>query len=408
MKRKYALGAVLFLACSVVSSENILKEAKEAIKNGSNLEQTETKLLEAVKTETNIYKRLDYYYYAALMNRKINDMENEKLYLKQNYDTAKFFNSIYVMFQHIERYDSIVDSLSSEKKKRKYREKAGDLLQAYQANLLNGGKFYFMKNDYAKAYDFFDSYLAAYQKDYFKKKGKSQDSLTWKIARWSTLCGYKLNDPQKVLSYSSLALQDTVVRHFIYEYQAKAYLTLGDTANWLATLKDGLMHDPDYSFFFASLTDYLNANHRYGQALSLADTMLTIRPKSPFFWYARSLVLLNLQRYQECISSADSAIAYDSIYMYAYYNKGLAFCNLAVQMGDSAAAHIASEEYEGLRQKSVAYYAQALRPMEIVRVLAPKDTLRWAQPLYRIYLNLNMGSQFARIEQILKTFKSNK
>ena len=408
MKRKYALGVLLLLACSVVSGGNIFKEAKEAIKTGSNLEQTETKLLEAVKTEKNIYRRLDYYYYAALMNRKINDMENEKLYLKQSYDTVKFFNSIYAMFQHMERYDSIADSLSSEKKKRKYREKACDLLRSYQTNLLNGGKFYFMKNDFAKAYDFFDSYLLANEKDFFKKNGPLQDSLIWKVARWSTLCGYKLNEPQKVLSYSSLALQDTILRHFIYEYQAKAYLALGDTANWLATLKSGLMYDPDYSFFFASLTDYLNANHRYEQALSLTDTMLTIRSKSPFFWYARSLVLLNLQRYQECISSADSAIAYDSIYMYAYYNKGLAFCNLAVQMSDSAAAYITSDEYENLRQKSVAYYAQALRPMEIVRVLAPKDTLRWAQPLYRIYLNLNMGAQFARIEQILKTFKSNK
>ena len=104
--------------------------------------------------------------------------------------------------------------------------------------------------------------------------------------------------------------------------------------------------------------------------------------------------------------AADSAIAYDSIYMYAYYNKGLAFCNLATKMSDSAAAHIASEDYQDLRQKSVAYYAQALRPMEIVRVLAPKDTLRWAQPLYRIYLNLNMGPQFESIENILKAYKN--
>ena len=75
-------------------------------------------------------------------------------------------------------------------------------------------------------------------------------------------------------------------------------------------------------------------------------------------------------------------------------------------MNDSAVAHIAKEDYQYLRQKSVAYYAQALRPMEIVRVLAPKDTLRWAQPLYRIYLNLNMGAQFDAIEKILKSKKN--
>lgn len=406
MKRKYAFAALLLLACSFVSGGNIIKEAKEAIKNGSNLEQTESKLIEAVQTEKNIYKRLDYYYYAALLNRKMNDMENEKLYLKQAYDTAKFFNSIYSVFQHMSAYDSLTDSIPSEKKIRKYKEKAIHLLKMYPENLLNGGRFYFMKKDYPHAYAFFDCYLTAADKGLFQiQPAEKQDSILHRVARWATSCAYRMKDPKKVLLHSQLALQDTVVRRFIYEYQAKAYLALGDTANWLSTLKAGLIHEPDYSYFFASLTDYLNRNLRYEEALQLADTMLTFRPKNTFFWYAKSLVLLNLKRYEESIMAADSAIAHDSIYMYAYYNKGLAFCNMAVSMNDSAAAYIAQDKYQYFHQKSVAYYAQALRPMEIVRVLAPKDTMRWAPPLYRIYLNLNMGSQFADIETILKHFK---
>lgn len=407
MKRQYALGAFLLLLCSAVSGDNVLKEAKEAIKNGSNLEQTETKLLEAVKTEKNIYRNLDYYYYAALVNRKINDQENEKLYLKQAYDTARFFNSIFSVFRYIGSYDSIIDSLHSERKISKYRRKALRLLEPYQENLLNGGIFYFMKKDYARAYDFFDCYLKAAENNVFQAGNQAvDDSIKLKVSRWATSCGYKLKDPAKVLAYSEEALKDSAKRHFIYEYSAKAYLQMGDTANWLCCLKKGLMDNPDYSYFFASLTDYFNLNKRYEEALLLADTMLCFRPHNTFFWYAKSLVLLNLKRYEECIAAADSAIAYDSIYMYAYYNKGLAFCNMAVDMSDSAAAHIASEDYQDFRQKSVAYYAQALRPMEIVRVLAPKDTLRWAQPLYRIYLNLNMGTQFAHIESILKQIKN--
>lgn len=408
MKRQYAFVVLLLLVCSAMSGGNIIKEAKEAIKNGSNLEQTESKLMEAVKTEDNIYKRLDYYYYAALLNRKINDMENEKLYLKQAYDTAKFFNSIYAVFQHMNAYDSLADSLSSEKKIRKYKEKAYHLLESYQMNLLNGGKFFFMRKDYGRAYDFFDCYLMAAEKGFFYvKPAEKRDSVLRRVARWATSCAYRVKDPGKVLVHSELALQDTVVRRFIYEYRAKAYLALGDTARWLSTLKDGLIHEPDYSYFFASLTDYLNRNQRYEEALHLADTMLTFRPQNTFIWYAKSLVLLNLKRYEESIVAADSAIAHDSIYMYAYYNKGLAFCNLAVKMSDSAAVNIANENYQNLHQQSVAYYAQALRPMEIVRVLAPKDTLRWAPPLYRIYLNLNMGPQFESMEAILNSLRKN-
>ena len=407
MKRNYAIGAFLLLFCSAVSGGNVLKKAKEAIKKGADLQQAETALLEAAQKETNPYKKLDCYYYAALINRKVNDMENEKLYLNQAYDTAKFFTSIFSIYTHINRYDSIADSLSSDKKIRKYKEKGYRLLRSYQDNLLNGGKYYFMKNNYAKAFDFFDSYLHASEQGIYQIKDLAkQERLTCKVARWATSCGYKLQDPKKVLEHSSLALRDSGLRHFIYEYQAKAYLALEDTARWLATLRGGLMNNPDYPYFFASITDYLNANQRYEEALSLTDTMLSFRPHNTFFWYAKSLELLNLKRYTECIEAADSAIAHDSIYMYAYYNKGLAFCNLAVNMNDSAVAHIAKEDYQYLRQKSVAYYAQALRPMEIVRVLAPKDTLRWAQPLYRIYLNLNMGAQFDAIEKILKSKKN--
>lgn len=406
MKRQYAFVVLLLLVCSAVSGGNIIKEAKEAIKNGSNLEQTESKLMEAVKTEDDIYKRLDYYYYAALLNRKVNDMENEKLYLKQAYDTTKFFNSIYAVFQHMSVYDSLAGSLPSEKKIRKYKEKEYHLLESYPSNLLNGGKFFFMKKNFVRAYDFFDCYLVAAGKDFFQLQPlANRDSVLCRVARWATSCAYRIKDPRKVLAHAELALQDTVVRRFIYEYQAKAYLALGDTAQWLATLKNGLIHEPDHSYFFASLTDYLNRNLRYEEALHLADTMLTFRSRSSFFWYAKSLALLNLKRYEESIVAADSAIAHDSVYMHAYYSKGLAFCNLAVKMGDSAAANVTNENYQSLHQKSVAYYAQALRPMEIVRVLAPKDTLRWAPPLYRIYLNLNMGPQFANIETILKNFK---
>ena len=46
-------------------------------------------------------------------------------------------------------------------------------------------------------------------------------------------------------------------------------------------------------------------------------------------------------------------------------------------------------------------YREAKGPMETVRKLAPEDSKRWASPHYRIYLNLNMGKDFAEMEKIL-------
>jgi hypothetical protein len=43
--------------------------------------------------------------------------------------------------------------------------------------------------------------------------------------------------------------------------------------------------------------------------------------------------------------------------------------------------------------------------MEMVRRLQPDRQERWASPLYRIYLNLNLGKEFVEIERVLNTKK---
>ena len=93
--------AFLMLVSGLALGRNLKKEARAAIKSGSNLEQMEKDLLAAIPTEEKQSKRAEYYYYAALINQKINDIENEKLYLKQSYDTVKFFNSIHTLYQRL-------------------------------------------------------------------------------------------------------------------------------------------------------------------------------------------------------------------------------------------------------------------------------------------------------------------
>jgi chemotaxis response regulator CheB len=42
---------------------------------------------------------------------------------------------------------------------------------------------------------------------------------------------------------------------------------------------------------------------------------------------------------------------------------------------------------------------------ELVRRLQPEKEDRWASPLYRIYLNLNLGEEFVEIDRILNAQK---
>ena len=46
--------------------------------------------------------------------------------------------------------------------------------------------------------------------------------------------------------------------------------------------------------------------------------------------------------------------------------------------------------------------------MEQYRKMRPDDTARWAAPLYRIYLSLNMGKQFEEMDSLLKKIEAEK
>ena len=182
--------AFLMLVSGLALGRNLKKEARAAIKSGSNLEQMEKDLLAAIPTEEKQSKRAEYYYYAALINQKINDIENEKLYLKQSYDTVKFFNSIHTLYQRLYQCDSVEQIRAERGEKYKYRSKVRNLLRAYRVNLLNGGKFFLIKHNYPSAFALLDMYLVSAQWDVFKKDAYiSNDSTLFEVARWATLSG---------------------------------------------------------------------------------------------------------------------------------------------------------------------------------------------------------------------------
>ena len=82
------------------------------------------------------------------------EVANEKLYLKEGYDTVAFFNTAHKMFIAYESLDSI-DALPDKKGriKPKYRKKNAEYLDKYRRNLYNGGLFFINKKNYESAYN---------------------------------------------------------------------------------------------------------------------------------------------------------------------------------------------------------------------------------------------------------------
>lgn len=370
-----------------------MSQARSYIKSGKDFDKAE-KLMDELLAKDSA-NRMNPKIYMLLYQSVLKQYEagNEKLYLNQKYDTASIFNLTRRMFAILESLDSI-DALPDSKGRVRpeYRRKHAAELNTYRPNLYYGGTFHIHKSDYNTAYLFFDAYLDCGVQPLFSGYDYlTHDKRMSDAAYWATYCGYKLKEPEKTLKYSDLALQDTAKRKFVYVYMAEAYSQKKDNQKYIETLYDGFKRYPQSSYFFPHLLDYYTTANMLDSAFALTDKALETDGRNPLFLFAKSTVLLNQGKYDECIAISDSIIHINDSLPESYYNAGTAHLNkiLSLEKKDNP------RQYRFQIRK---LYQQACPYMEKYRKLAPDNKQKWGPALYRIYLNLNMGKQFEEID----------
>lgn len=412
--KRYLIALVLFMATLVagfadkkdkkdepVKLRTLFKTAKLALKNSNNHEPAEKGLLDALpRKDINNKDRARIYYTAALLQQNLNGTYNRTAYLKQKYDTAAFFSTTLSMFLHLMRCDS-VDAIPNAKGvvKRKYESEVNSLMKKHRQNLFNGGIFQMRKKAYPVAFDYMDAYI--------RSNKNPKDTIIPRLSYWATICAYNAKKPEQTRRYinTAIAWADSAQKAALQEYKARTYVWENDEKNWLKELNVGVKLYPEHDYFFLNLLDWYNTNRKYDQGLALADSLLDVHHEKPLFWYAKSLLSLGKEDYQHCIQFSDSCIKRDKNYADAYFNKGLSYCNLALIAQQDACNDLKDPKCIEDRRVIQSLY-QAARPcMEKVRQLQPENSARWASPLYRIYLNLNMGKEFDEIDAVLKKMK---
>ena len=198
------------------------------------------------------------------------------------------------------------------------------------------------------------------------------------------------------LKYADMALKDTAHLEFAYEYLSDIYKKQDDTERYVQTLRDGFFHYKDNQYFFTYLIDHFNAVQQPDSAMSIVDVALEHDANSELFLFAKSNLLLNTGRYDECIALCDTMISHNDSLADFYYNAGVAYMNQAfiIKRDQKMTAKT--------RKKVNEKYNKAKDYMERYRLLAPDQKDKWAAALYNIYLQLNMGKQFEEIDKLLR------
>lgn len=395
----------LFFSSASTYAANPLRTAKENIRKGQKLDETANNLIkEAAKAEMRLADKVECWRLAAECSHKLYDAENTKLYLRQSYDTVHFYTHLLDMFQRTLRADSLSQQPDEKGRKRPIAaHKIHDYLSPYRTNLLNGGKWFYRHTNMKEAYRFLDAYVDVASTNAFAADSLAvRDTLMPQAAYLAVAAARSADQPEGVVKHGRRARMAGLQSHLIQEYVCRAYVQLGDTAAALNALYEGLHEYPEHPIFFSSLIDHYSLGGDQEKGLALADSMIMVDPKRPIYWYARSLVLLREGRDREAIDASDKCLELDPQYVDAYYNKGIASLNLAMSFAENACTDLTDPRCLRDREILRSLYQLAKQPLEKVRELAPEDSSRWAAPLYRIYLHLNMGKEFDEMDRILK------
>ena len=415
------LSLLLLAPCSGFSKEKkekkpkqerlatLYKNARMALKNQGGQEAALGALLGALsRPELNNKQRANIYYTAALLEESLNGVENKKAYLKQPYDTARFFNKLCDMYSQLRLCDSI-DHVPDAKGKIHVRmqKKTQALRLKHRRNIFGGGKYFLSKRNYAAAYPFFDLYCT-YRDQRGKGKVQEQaDSLYHQAVLWATLSSFLCENYSGTIKHIDNAIANTNPNNAIIlqEYKVRSFAKLENDSAWVSALKQGVQDYPQHDYFFVQLADWYHEHRNFTEERQLADMLIANTGGKAIHYYAKSKSFLAEDKYDECIACADSTIALQADYADAYYNKGLAYLNMAVISHEMSCKDVKDPQYAIDKQKTQELYLKARPCIEMVRKLQPENQERWASPLYRIYLHLNLGDEFDEIDRLLNSKK---
>lgn len=338
--------------------------------------------------------------YAIEANRALNDAENTKLYLKQNYDTIAFFSTTAQIIAEAVRLDSIEKALwQAEERKPKHAKTVCENLQTCFPNLLAAGRYYYRKAKFSEAMPYLRTAIELPQTSVGKEAQLPVDSRTANACLYLTSAYNTKNFPE-VHRYEQEALQDTasaetVMRCLLYTSEAES-----DDPAYQRLLQECWMRFPAEDEYFIRLVDHYRTGGRNSEVVELSTRQLKRDTTSCAPYMARCIAHFDLKDYDACIADAQSVLRCDTTKADAYYYVGASYVEKAeaVQLPEK----VLSASYRKAQKERRALYLQAEKWLEDYRRVAPDAEKQWAPLLYKVYLALNRGKKFAEIEKLCK------
>jgi tetratricopeptide (TPR) repeat protein len=169
----------------------------------------------------------------------------------------------------------------------------------------------------------------------------------------------------------------------------KAYLAVGDSVSGVAVLNEGVEKYQYNQTLVLQLVDLYVASSRWVEAFVLMDSAIVHQADNHYFPWTRGLLYQNLEQYELAIEDLKHASKLAPEEVTIYYNLGICYYNMGVEIDKKALRIRSNMEYRAIRAEAKTSFEEA-----VVWFEKAYDANSRHQPtilkLYQLYSRLEM------------------
>ena len=403
MKRVLLTVALCVAASASFAQKKVVNEA-QSIAKGSNADFGEARtLIKGALENPETKDDAKTWYVAGFIEDQQFNAERAKQILGQQPNEPVMYEALYGILPYFQKAYEL-DQLPNEKGKvkPKYTKDIKSILSVNHVYLFNGGAYYFDKQEYKKAYDFFNQYVEISELPMFAGTQTAEKDSTFMTVQFYAAAAASLAKDSRLAIAALERAKNTPYRQYdVYQYLCYEYgeaRTAQDSVMLEKTFEEGMQVFPDSAFFLNNLINTYIYSNRNEKALEMLNVAIQKNPNDANLYNVMGRVYeTGLKDYANAEKNFQIALEKDPNLTDAlsnigriYYNQGVNKLSEANMINDSKKYQEELSMAKDLFKKALPYYKKAheAEPEKMDNMIA----------LRGIYYNLNMGPELEAIE----------
>ena len=403
MKRVLLTVALCVAASASFAQKKVVSEA-QSIAKGSNADFGEARtLIKGALENPETKNDAKTWYVAGFIEDQQFNAERAKQILGQQPNEPVMYEALYGILPYFQKAYEL-DQLPNEKGKvkPKFTKDIQSILSANHVYLFNGGAYYFDKQEYKKAYDFFNQYVEISELPMFAGTQTAEKDSTFMTVQFYAAASASLTKDSKLAIAALERAKKTPYRQYdVYQYLCYEYgeaKTAQDSLMLEKTFEEGMQIFPDSAFFLNNLINTYIYSNRNEKAVEMLNVAIQKNPNDANLYNVMGRVYEtglkdndNAEKYFKTALEKDPNLT-DALSNIGriYYNQGVNKLSEANMINDSKKYQEELGLAQELFKKALPYYKKAHEadPGKMDNMIA----------LRGIYYNLNMGPELEAIE----------